>query len=81
MNERIYLTVAYAEKDQAKALGARWDALARRWFVPEGLAVESFNRWLPTSLPPNRRIPFHSWLQNLRQALWHLQLKGYVYPS
>lgn len=52
MNERVYLTVAYAEKDQAKALGARWDALARRWFVPEGLAVESFHRWLPTSLPP-----------------------------
>ena len=52
MNERIYLTVAYAEKDQAKALGARWDALVRRWFVPEGLAVESFNRWLPTPLTP-----------------------------
>ncbi len=50
MNERIYLTVAYAEKDQAKALGARWDAMARRWFVPEGVAIESFNRWLPTTL-------------------------------
>ncbi len=52
MNDRIYLTVAYAEKDQAKALGARWDAMARRWFVPEGLAVESFNRWLTTPLTP-----------------------------
>lgn len=50
MNERQYLTVAYAEKDQAKALGARWDAMARRWFVPEGVNPDGFARWLPASL-------------------------------
>lgn len=50
MSERLYLTVAYAEKDQAKALGARWDAMARRWFVPEGLNADAFTRWLPASL-------------------------------
>ena len=31
---RIYLDVPYSEKDQAKALGARWDNTARRWFDP-----------------------------------------------
>ncbi|WSV65563.1 DUF5710 domain-containing protein [Streptomyces sp. NBC_01013] len=34
--ERSWLDVAYAEKDQAKAAGARWDAAARRWYAPPG---------------------------------------------
>ena len=50
MSERLYLTVTYAEKDKAKALGARWDGIARRWFVPEGLNPDAFAPWLPTSL-------------------------------
>ncbi len=50
MSERLYLTVVYAEKDQAKALGARWDAMARRWFVPDGVNADAFARWLPASL-------------------------------
>jgi hypothetical protein len=29
-----YLDVPYAEKDQAKALGARWDPTVRRWYGP-----------------------------------------------
>ncbi len=29
-----HLDVSYGEKDQAKALGARWDQAARRWCDP-----------------------------------------------
>lgn len=42
-----YLHVPYAQKDEAKALGARWDNSQRKWYVPAGIAVESFSRWLP----------------------------------
>lgn len=42
-----YLNVPYAQKDEAKALGARWDNSQRKWYVPAGIAVESFSRWLP----------------------------------
>lgn len=45
-----YLNVTYAEKDQAKSLGARWDADGKRWYVPDGLNLEPFNRWLPNGL-------------------------------
>lgn len=45
--ERIYLTVPFAQKDRAKALGARWDAAGRKWYVPAGLEVEAFREWLP----------------------------------
>jgi hypothetical protein len=29
----LYLQVPYAEKDQAKAVGARWDPDRRQWWV------------------------------------------------
>src|SRR5205085_12557131 len=38
--------VPYAEKDQARELGARWNPARKRWYVPDGVAVEPFARWL-----------------------------------
>jgi len=45
-----YLTVAYKDKDAAKALGARWDGVQRQWFVPEGRDLAPFVSWLPAGL-------------------------------
>lgn len=45
----IYLTVPFKEKDSVKALGARWDAGARRWYVPEGQDLVPFAAWLPNA--------------------------------
>ena len=45
-----YLQVPYAEKDQAKALGARWDPAQRQWYAPAGLALQAFAPWLPAHL-------------------------------
>lgn len=44
-----YLTVPFKEKDSVKALGARWDADARRWYVPDGQDLVPFANWLPSS--------------------------------
>lgn len=44
-----YLEVHYREKDEAKALGAKWDGAVRKWFVPDGLDLALFNAWLPVS--------------------------------
>lgn len=46
-----YLTTPYREREQAKALGARWDAVARRWYVPDGLDLAAFMKWLPGDHP------------------------------
>jgi putative DNA primase/helicase len=43
---KTYLFVPYEEKDEAKRLGARWDAEQKKWYVPDGLNVEPFSRWL-----------------------------------
>lgn len=40
------LKVPYAEKDEAKALGARWNPTRKSWYVPDGVAVEPFAKWL-----------------------------------
>ena len=46
---RRFLNCPIAEKGAAKALGAKWDAAQRKWFVPEGLAMAPFARWDPTA--------------------------------
>jgi hypothetical protein len=47
---KVFLKVPFAEKDQAKALGARWDATQKKWYVPSGVDVNLFGCWLPDSL-------------------------------
>ncbi|UUZ77406.1 exodeoxyribonuclease VII large subunit [Polaromonas sp. P1(28)-13] len=42
-----YLTVPFKDKNAAKALGARWDAVQRQWFVPDGRELTPFSIWLP----------------------------------
>jgi len=43
-DNRIWLDVAFAEKDEAKAHGARWDQTARRWYAPRP-GMTALDRW------------------------------------
>ena len=45
--ERTYLAVPYAEKDDAKQLGAKWDRTEKAWYVPAGVDIGAFTPWLP----------------------------------
>ena len=45
----VYLTVGMIEKDQAKALGAQYNPDQKKWFVPAGMDLKPFGRWLPAS--------------------------------
>jgi hypothetical protein len=40
------LKVPYAQKDQAKALGARWNNERKTWYVPDGQPSAPFEQWL-----------------------------------
>ena len=42
-----YLTAKFRDKDQVKALGARFDFDRKEWYVPEGLGLAAFAAWLP----------------------------------
>ncbi len=43
--EREYINVPYKEKDEAKALGARWDRQQQSWYVPAGVDTAPFSKW------------------------------------
>ncbi|MEU2349895.1 DUF5710 domain-containing protein [Modestobacter sp. NPDC049651] len=57
MAERLWLDVPYAEKDQAKAAGARWDQEARRWYAPRADLLPGLARWRPKEQEREQRTP------------------------
>lgn len=80
---RAWLDVPFSDNGLAKALGARWDPAARRWYAP-GPGIPEFARWaprpeIPDVLPGEDRyfgsglfvdlIPSTSWFTNVRAAV------------
>jgi len=45
VNSKTYLNVPYAQKDDAKALGAKWDASKKKWYAPSSLDITLFEKW------------------------------------
>ena len=43
----FFLVVPFAEKEDAKGLGARWDAASKKWYVPSDKDLTPFQRWMP----------------------------------
>lgn len=66
---RIVLLVPFAEKDQAKALGARWDGHLRTWYLPDGLPSEPFSQWLPPVDRWNVRSRWY-WIVTSETVCW-----------
>lgn len=82
-DNRIWLDVAFAEKDEAKAQGARWDPAARRWYAPRA-GMTALDRWqarpdVPDLLPGEDRnfgsglfvdlVPSSCWFTNVRSCV------------
>src|SRR5450830_501924 len=44
---RINLVTPFAEKDAVKALGARWDATKKLWYITDVADLTPFLRWIP----------------------------------
>ena len=62
--KRIYLSVPFVQKDEAKALGARWDRNEKAWYVPPDVDSSLFAVWIvtrdqlasePPTLEPKKR--------------------------
>ena len=44
---RLYLNVPYSEKDEAKALGAKWNAKAKKWYTDvQADEYVKFSKWI-----------------------------------
>ena len=73
--ERVYLAVPYAEKDTAKALGARWNRTAKAWYAPPGADLAEFQRWMPTAQAQTAAVaedPRDAFAEALRAAGFEL---------
>ena len=44
---RINLVIPFTEKDAVKALGARWDATKKTWYIADVADLTPFMRWIP----------------------------------
>jgi hypothetical protein len=54
---RINLKTRFAEKDEGKALGARWDPKKKCWYVQNMAELTPFARWItdsPASTSPEK---------------------------
>lgn len=67
---KTFIAVPYAEKEQAKRLGAEWDKEARSWFVPEGADLLPFTQWRerPQEKAPTGLSPEAEFAERLREA-------------
>lgn len=83
MADRIWLDVPYKEKDAAKAVGARWDGVAERWYAPRP-GMTALEKWaalpdVPDLLPGEDRsfgsglfvdlVPDSCWFTNVRSCV------------
>ncbi|MCP3804266.1 DUF5710 domain-containing protein [Allokutzneria sp. A3M-2-11 16] len=83
MTERAWLDVPFAEKNEAKAQGARWDPNAKRWYSPRA-GIAGLERWaalpdVPDLLPGEDRscgsglfvdlVPSSCWFTNVRSCV------------
>lgn len=71
--ERLYLNVPIGEKDEAKALGARWDSSVRCWFIDEHNYQGGITRWPPKMT--ERRNPS---LSDMIQVAKHVAERSFL---
>ena len=43
---KIYIDCPYNEKEEAKEYGAKWDREKRQWYIPTGIDISPFAKWL-----------------------------------
>ena len=44
-----FINVPFSQKDEVRALGAKWDRKEKSWFVPTGVDLVLFSKWLGTA--------------------------------
>ena len=45
----LILKVSYGEKDEAKALGAKWNTQLKKWYVEKQKDYHKFIKWIELS--------------------------------
>jgi antirestriction protein ArdC/phage/plasmid primase-like uncharacterized protein len=54
--EKTFLAVPYEARNDAKALGAKWDKEAKSWYAPEGVDMTGLKKWIPENIQEGKEI-------------------------
>lgn len=73
-DNRLYLQVPLAEKEDAKSLGARWDGAVKLWWVHAHLYQGDLRRWAPAY--KERAYPTVSDVANYAKRLYEERFLG-----
>ena len=82
---RFFLQVPYQARQQAKALGARWDPQAKKWYVFSEAQLKACRRWATSeTAEPSDSLEVSTRKQRYAQAMrdyvereeWLLKPKG-----
>lgn len=78
--EDVILDVPFAEKDEAKALGAKWNPAIKKWYVPKGSDTSKCRRWFPDSVcDPEISIKAPLYLLQSSTPCWRCNEKAVVF--
>jgi N12 class adenine-specific DNA methylase/antirestriction protein ArdC/phage/plasmid primase-like uncharacterized protein len=71
---KTVINVPFKEKDDAKELGAKWDRQEKSWYVPAGVVLAPFDKWMqkPSEQESSDKMPLETsrfWRQNSIMAL------------
>lgn len=79
------LNTPYAEKNQAKALGAKWDNTNKTWYAPAGLDLNKFKKWLPQERSNKKTYLYVSYAEKDEAkklgARWDKEAESWYVPS
>lgn len=71
VNKRRYLAVPYADKNEAREMGARWDKSAKAWWIGASVDPAPFKRWIEGAssvIAPTGTDPLSSFADAVRAA-------------
>lgn len=76
----LLLNVPYSEKDEAKALGARWNPEKKKWYVPDGVDATLFSRWTESpklnEITHKNHISSHLFVDLVPNSVWFSNLRS-----
>lgn len=75
VTKNTYLYVPFAEKDEAKKAGAKWDKENKMWFAPKGENLNKFEKW---KLPKEQEVTQTNNLDPINEFKLALEKAGLI---
>jgi exodeoxyribonuclease VII large subunit len=67
--EPVFLDCPFSEKDEVKRLGAKFDWQEKQWFVPVGLDLEPFSKWLPKQVDKQDNLNLYDLMLSVQSTV------------